>query len=72
MKKFLVALLALVAAFAFTACNITGLTNGEALDYDATKIKDNIEQLLSEDGFMVELAVSFADTGEESVEETIV
>ncbi|MBR2969277.1 MAG: hypothetical protein IKC36_05490 [Clostridia bacterium] len=72
MKKFLAALLALVAAFAFMACNITGLTNGEALDYDATKIKDNIEQLLSEDGFMVELAVSFADTGEESVEETIV
>lgn len=54
------------------ACDLTGITDGEALDYDATKIEENVEEFLAEDGFLVELTVAYRDAEVEEQTQSVI
>ena len=64
MKKLFAILLSSLAILSLVACNISGLTDGELIEHDASKVEGNIDAISQTDGIMLELSVSFEGTGE--------
>ena len=72
MKKLITIMLSmLLLLFTFVSCDTEDGAKEESLDYDATKIQENMNRLIQEKGLYVELTVSGIDEDGEKEQESI-
>ena len=71
MKKLLTVLLSFLLLFTFVSCDTEDTEAPSTLDYDSTKIQENMNSLIQDKGLYIEMEVSGRDENGETTQSTI-